>query len=101
MRGLCWRDCEQLRADTRFGRTFVSSLREIASLELTSDFNALASSIEPKRAHVAAAKGAQEKVRDQLCTDPDSKEAVKDTFLSGSYARSTAINDINDVDVIC
>jgi hypothetical protein len=29
------------------------------------------------------------------------KEAHKDTFLSGSYARRTAINDINDVDVIC
>ena len=29
------------------------------------------------------------------------KEAHKDTFLSGSYARHTAINDINDVDVIC
>lgn len=70
-------------------------------MELTSDFKALASSIEPKAAHVAAAKAAQEKVRDQLCADPDSKDAVKDTFLSGSYARSTAINDINDVDVIC
>jgi hypothetical protein len=70
-------------------------------LELASDFKALASSIEPKAAHIAAAKAAQEKVRDQLCTDDESKDAVKDTFLSGSYARSTAINDINDVDVIC
>ena len=34
-------------------------------------------------------------------TDEDSKEAHTDTFLSGSYARRTAINDINDVDVIC
>lgn len=70
-------------------------------MELVSDFKALASSIEPKAAHVAAAKAAQEKVRDQLCIDEESKDAVKDTFLSGSYARSTAINDINDVDVIC
>lgn len=70
-------------------------------LELASDFKALASSIEPKATHVAAAKSAQEKVRDQLCADVESKDAVKDTFLSGSYARNTAINDINDVDVIC
>ena len=69
-------------------------------VELASDFKALASSIEPKATHVAAAKAAQEKVRDQLCTDAESKDAVKDTFLSGSYARNTAINDINDVDII-
>lgn len=70
-------------------------------MELTSDFKALLSSIEPKAAHVAAAKSAHEEVREQLRTDEESKEAHKDTFLSGSYARSTAINDINDVDVIC
>ena len=34
-------------------------------------------------------------------TDDETKEAHKDTFLSGSYARRTAIRDINDVDVIC
>lgn len=70
-------------------------------MELASDFRALLSSIEPSAAHVAAAKAAHEKVREQLRTDSESKEAHKDTFLSGSYARSTAINDINDVDVIC
>lgn len=70
-------------------------------MELSSDFKALARSIEPTAAHVAAAKAAHEKVREQLKTDEESKEAHRDTFLSGSYARSTAINDINDVDVIC
>ncbi len=70
-------------------------------MQLPADFKAFASSIEPKAAHVAAAKAAHEKVCDLLCTDAESKDAVKDTFLSGSYARSTAINDINDVDVIC
>jgi hypothetical protein len=70
-------------------------------VELASDFKALLSSIEPRAAHVAAAKSAHEKVREQLRKDDESKEAHKDTFLSGSYARSTAINDINDVDVIC
>lgn len=70
-------------------------------MELISDFKALVSSIEPKPAHVTAAKTAHEKVREQLRLDEESKQAHKDTFLSGSYARSTAINDINDVDVIC
>lgn len=70
-------------------------------MELVADFKAFLSSIEPGDAHVAAAKAAHEKVRNQLRTDSDSKEAHKDTFLSGSYARSTAIKDINDVDVIC
>ena len=40
-------------------------------------------------------------MREQLRTDAESKDAHKDTFLTGSYARHTAINDINDVDVIC
>ncbi|HEX7331826.1 MAG TPA: hypothetical protein VF290_10010 [Pyrinomonadaceae bacterium] len=70
-------------------------------MELAADFKALVCSIEPSDKHVAAAKAAHEKVREQLRTDKESKEAHKDTFLSGSYARSTAINDINDVDVIC
>ncbi len=70
-------------------------------MELIADFKALLCSIEPTAKHVSAAKCAHEKVREQLRTDNESKEAHKDTFLSGSYARSTAINDINDVDVIC
>jgi hypothetical protein len=70
-------------------------------VELASNFRAYLSLIEPSATHVAAAKAAHEKVREQLRTDAESKDAHKDTFLSGSYARSTAINDINDVDVIC
>lgn len=70
-------------------------------MELASDFKALASAIEPTSTHVTAAKAAHEKVREQLRTDAESKDAHRDTFLSGSYARCTAINDINDVDVIC
>ena len=69
-------------------------------MELTTDFKTLLSSIEPNDTDVADAKDAHEKVRQQLRTDKDSKDAHKDTFLSGSYARDTAINDINDVDVI-
>lgn len=70
-------------------------------MELAADFKALLSSIQPGDQDVADAKAAHEKVREQLRTDNESKDAHKDTFLSGSYARRTAINDINDVDVIC
>lgn len=70
-------------------------------MELAGDFSELLSSIQPGADDFSAAKAAHEKVRDELCTDEESKEAHKDTFLSGSYARRTAINDINDVDVIC
>jgi len=70
-------------------------------MELASDFKAFLSSIQPGDTDVSAAKAAHEKVRQQLRTDAESKDAHKETFLSGSYARSTAINDINDVDVIC
>lgn len=70
-------------------------------MELAADFKALVSSIQPGDDNVADAKAAHEKVREQLRTDNEFKEAHKDTFLSGSYARHTAINDINDVDVIC
>lgn len=70
-------------------------------MELPADFRDFLSSIQPGDNDVADAKAAHEKVRDRLRTDEDFKEAHKDTFLSGSYARHTAINDINDVDVIC
>jgi hypothetical protein len=70
-------------------------------VELASDFKAFLSSIQPADDEVAAAKAAHEQVRDELKTDSESKDAHEDTFLSGSYARRTAINDINDVDVIC
>jgi hypothetical protein len=70
-------------------------------VELASDFKAFLKLIEPSDTAVANAKAAHEKVRKELRTDEDSKDAHKDTFLSGSYARHTAIHDINDVDVIC
>jgi len=70
-------------------------------LELAADFKALLSSIQPGDQDVTDAKAAHEEVREQLRNDSEFKDAHKDTFLSGSYARHTAINDINDVDVIC
>lgn len=70
-------------------------------MELPGDFSRYVSSLEPDDDAVAAAKAAQEKVRERLKANEDTKEAHKDTFLSGSYARHTALHDINDVDVIC
>lgn len=70
-------------------------------MELSGDFSRYVSSLEPDEDAVTAAKCAHEKVRERLRSDEDTKEAHKDTFLSGSYARHTAIHDINDVDVIC
>jgi hypothetical protein len=70
-------------------------------VEPSADFKTLLSSIQPGEQDVADAKAAHEKVREQLRNDSEFKDAHKDTFLSGSYARHTAINDINDVDVIC
>ncbi len=70
-------------------------------MELISEFKIFLASIQPGDDEVAAAKAAHEQIRDELKTDCESKNAHEDTFLSGSYARRTAINDINDVDVIC
>ncbi len=70
-------------------------------MEHAGDFATYVSSVEPDADAVTAAKQAHEKVRERLKTDEDTTEAHKDTFLSGSYARHTAIHDINDVDVIC
>jgi tRNA nucleotidyltransferase (CCA-adding enzyme) len=70
-------------------------------VELSSDFSRYLSSIEPDQDAVTAAKCAHENVRERLKDDDETKDAHKDTFLSGSYARHTAIHNINDVDVIC
>lgn len=70
-------------------------------MELNGSFTTYLSSIEPDEDAVAKAKSAHEKVRERLKDDADTQDAHKDTFLSGSYARRTAINNINDVDVIC
>jgi hypothetical protein len=70
-------------------------------VEFAGAFRTYLSSIEPDDDAVKDAKRAHEKVRDHLKSDEETKDAHKKTFLSGSYARSTAIRDINDVDVIC
>jgi hypothetical protein len=69
-------------------------------MELTSYFKGLLHNIEPDTAAVAIAKKAHETLRTTLHDDPDLSEADPDTYLSGSYARDTALKRIKDVDVI-
>ena len=69
-------------------------------MQLTSYFSGLLGNIEPKPEFVKKAQKAHEDLRDLLKKDEQISKANPDSFLSGSYARDTAINDIKDVDVI-
>ncbi len=69
-------------------------------MEMTSYFKGLLTSIEPDSANVKLAKKSHEEARDILIEDEEISKANPETFLSGSYARDTAINDIKDVDII-
>jgi len=69
-------------------------------MELNKYFEGLISNIEPNPNNVKIAIKAHEKLRSVLEKDEDIADAKPDTYLSGSYARDTAINDIKDVDII-
>jgi predicted nucleotidyltransferase len=69
-------------------------------MELDSYFRGLLSNIEPDSAAVKKAKKAHEDLRAILQEDEEISKADPDTYLSGSYARDTALNSIKDVDVI-
>lgn len=69
-------------------------------MELNKYFEGLLSNIEPDPSNVKIAKKAHEKLRSILEKDEDITDAKPDTYLSGSYARDTAIDDIKDVDII-
>ena len=69
-------------------------------MELTSCFKELLKNIEPDINNVKLAKKSHEEARDFLIEDDEISKANPETFLSGSYARETAINDIKDVDII-
>ena len=69
-------------------------------MELNSYFDGLLGAIEPNSTSVTTAKTAHETLRSQLQKDEDVSQADPDSFLSGSYGRSTAIKDIKDVDII-
>ena len=69
-------------------------------MELNSHFRGLLGNIEPDPDAVATAKRSHEELRALLQSDDEISEADPDSYLSGSYARDTAINDIKDVDII-
>ena len=69
-------------------------------MDLATYFDGLLANIEPNAENVKIAKRAHEKLRRILEEDPEIVDAKPDTYLSGSYARDTAINDIKDVDII-
>lgn len=70
-------------------------------MDLVGHFQGLLSRIEPDQADVSKAKKSHELLRETLRKDEEVGKAHLDTYLSGSYARHTAINNIKDVDVIC
>lgn len=70
-------------------------------MDLPGYFEGLLGRIEPSAGHVTRAKRAHELLRERLKEDDQVGKAHLDTYLSGSYARHTAIHDIKDVDVIC
>jgi hypothetical protein len=69
-------------------------------MEMTSYFDGLLTNIEPDPNNVKLAKKSHEEIRDFLAKDDEISKANPETFLSGSYVRETAINDIKDVDII-
>ncbi len=69
-------------------------------MELDSYFRGLLGNIEPSSAAVKKAKKAHEDLRAFLENDEEISKANPDTYLSGSYARDTALKSIKDVDVI-
>ncbi len=69
-------------------------------MELNAHFEGLLSNIEPSVTAVGKAKKAHEDLRAFIKADEEISKADPDSYLSGSYARDTALNTIKDVDVI-
>ncbi|MGA3059577.1 MAG: hypothetical protein ABSD92_04315 [Candidatus Bathyarchaeia archaeon] len=69
-------------------------------MELLSYFNQFLSNIEPTANQKAEASTGHTTLRSRLENDGDFKMAFKDSFLSGSYGRDTAVRPIKDVDII-
>lgn len=69
-------------------------------MELNTYFEGLLSNIQPKPEFVSDAQKAHTELRERLQKDEEISKANPDSYLTGSYARDTAINDIKDVDII-
>jgi hypothetical protein len=68
--------------------------------KLTKQFDVFLSEIEPGGKAVRFASKAHTRVRDHLASDEKFKQHLRDSFLYGSYKRSTAICEIKDVDIV-
>ncbi len=69
-------------------------------MKLNNSFEIFLSRIEPTGATQAGAISAHKTLRDRLATDPEFAAYHIETFLSGSYRRSTAVQPIKDVDIV-
>ena len=69
-------------------------------MKLNDYFRQFLSNVEPADARVKEASASHTAVRRYLETDPDFKDFFLDSFLAGSYARDTAYEPIQDVDII-
>lgn len=63
-------------------------------------FDELKTAIEPDPKYKKHAQEADDPVREHLSTDPSFADYYANSFLYGSYARSTAIGNIKDVDLV-
>lgn len=69
-------------------------------MELTTYFDRFLANIEPTFNQRSEASTGHTTLRSRLKTDDYYKNFFRDSFLSGSYGRKTAIRPINDVDTI-
>ena len=69
-------------------------------VDLNSYVDGLLGNIEPSTTAVKNAKRAHEELRERLEKDEQISQANPETYLTGSYARNTALKTIKDVDVI-
>src|SRR3989338_8622710 len=68
-------------------------------MELEDHFRKFASNIEPEKTHRDEAISGHTTLRKRLEEDKEIGAIHKETFLSGSYKRHTAVKPIKDVDI--
>lgn len=69
-------------------------------MQLITYFEKFVSNIQPSSERISAVAEAHNELRKHLKEDAELKFAVSESFLSGSYGRSTATAPIKDVDII-
>lgn len=69
-------------------------------MQLITYFEKFVSNIQPSSERISAVAGAHNDLRDHLKDEAQLSFAIDTSFLTGSYARSTATAPIKDVDII-